>query len=140
MEDIDRRLALTLGLAATSGVVAAFSTSAAAETYEADRGEEIAPGIRQIDLGSHVSPLPGYKMISMRDLVFQPKTNTYDPAAPNDMVCHLIEGILIVTQDGSAQYAQSYTGPWTSRRGIKTAYRNAFQDVAILRIIDLIAA
>ena len=138
MEDIDRRSAMTLGLVAMSGV--AFPISAAAETYEPDRGMEIAPGVRQIELGSHASTLPGYKMISMRDVVFQPGTNTYEPSAPHDMVCYVPEGNLKVTQGGSDWFARIAAGPWTTRRGIKTAYWNMFQDVAILRVIDLVAA
>jgi hypothetical protein len=137
MEDVDRRSALNFGLAAAFG--AAFPISAAAGTYEADRGTEIAPGVRQIELGSRVSALLSYKMISMRDVIFQPGTNTYDPAPPNDMVCHVTDGTLKVTQGGSDWFSKSGTGPWASVRGLKIVYRNVHQDVAILRIIDLVA-
>jgi hypothetical protein len=62
--------------------------------------------------GDGSSPAAGYKMIFMRDVIFQPGTSTYDPSTP-----------------------KRNTGPWTSAKGIKTAYKNVHQDAtAILRI------
>ncbi len=133
MDDIDRRVALSIALAV-------FAGSASAETYEPDRGSEIAPGVRQIVIGSRPSTLPHYQRVTMRDVVFQPGTNTYDPAAPNDMLCHVTDGILRVTEAGFDWFAKNGTGPWTSAKGTKLAYKNLHQDVAVLRIVDLIAA
>lgn len=57
MEDINRRVALTRGFAAVSGL--AIPSSAVARTYDPDFGEEIAPGVRQIHIGSAASNLSG---------------------------------------------------------------------------------
>jgi hypothetical protein len=135
MGDVDRRLALTLGFAAVSGL--AIPSTAVARTYDPDVGEEIAPGVRQIFLGSAASDLSGYTRISMRDLVFQPGSNTYDPSIQNDMISYVAEGALIVRQGGTQWIAKSGYGPWTSRKGIKTAYLQTHSEVAVLRIIDL---
>ena len=99
MEDINRRVALTLALAAAPGLV--FGASAAEALYDPDFGEEIAPGVRQVFLGSAVSNLSGYTRIIMRDLVFQPGSNTFDPSTPNDMISYVAEGALIVRQGGT---------------------------------------
>jgi hypothetical protein len=93
----------------------------------------------QIELGYRISGLPGYKAISMRDLVFQPGTNTYDPSTPNDMVCHLIEGYLRVRHGGSEWIAHTRTGPWAFQKAASVAYRNLSPDPATVRVIDLIA-
>ncbi|MET0470823.1 MAG: hypothetical protein ABWZ93_08130, partial [Xanthobacteraceae bacterium] len=62
MGDVDRRLVLTLGFAAVSGL--ALPRSALARTYGPDFGEEIAPGVRQVHIGSAASTLSGYTRIS----------------------------------------------------------------------------
>jgi hypothetical protein len=135
MGDVDRRLALTFGFAALSGF--AIPSAAVARTYDPDTGEEIAPGVRQVFLGSTASNLSGYSRISMRDLVFQPGANTYDPAIQNDMVSHVTDGCLIVRQGETQWSAGSSYGPWTSAKGIKIAYVQTLSEVAVLRIIDL---
>jgi hypothetical protein len=135
MEYINRRVALTLGLAAAPGLV--FGASTAEALYEPDLGEEIAPGVRQVFLGSAASNLSGYTRISMRDLVFQPGSNTYDPSIQNDMISYVAEGVLIVRQGGTQWIAKSSYGPWTSTKGTKTAYMQKHSEVTVLRIIDL---
>ena len=95
MEDINRRVALTLGLAAAPGL--AFGASAEEATpaeapYAPDFGKEIAPGVRQVDLGVAPSKLSGYKTVSMRDLVFQPGANTFDPMTQSDMIGYITRG------------------------------------------------
>jgi hypothetical protein len=135
MRDVDRRLALTLGFAAVSGL--AMPGSVVARTYAPDFGEEIAPGVRQVHVGSTVSKLSGYARISIIDLVFQPEANTYDPAIQNDIIGHVIDGSLIVRQGETQWAAGSSYGPWTSPKGIKTSYKNVHTEVAVLRIIEL---
>ena len=135
MGDVDRRLALTLGFAAVSEF--AIPNSALARTYDPDSGEEIAPGVRQVFLGSAASNLSGYTRIAMRDLVFQPGANTYDPAIQNDIISHVTDGWLIVRQGETQWVAGSSYGPWCSAKGIKTAYMQTHSDVAVLRILDL---
>jgi hypothetical protein len=64
--------------------------------YHPDFGKEIAPGVRQVDLGAVASTLPGYKTVTMRDLVFQPGANTFDPMAQNDMIGYVTDGLIRV--------------------------------------------
>ena len=135
MGDVDRRLALTLGFAAVSEL--AIPSSAVARTYDPDFGEEIAPGVRQIHIGSATSNLSGYTRVSIRDLVFQPGANTYDPSIQNDMISHVTDGQLIVRQGETQWVAGSDYGPWTSAKGTKIAYTQITSEVAVLRIIDL---
>ena len=96
MQNINRRSALALGLAATSGVV--ITKSAVAQPYAATEGTEIAPGVRQVDLSKRQSMVPGYKTVSMRDFVYQPNAKTSNPSMANDMICHCAEGELRVNQ------------------------------------------
>ena len=143
MEDINRRVALTLGLAAAPGL--AFGASAeeaipAEAPYAPDFGKEIAPGVRQVDLGAAPSKLSGYKTVSMRDLVFQPGANTFDPMTQNDMIGYITQGLIRLRLHESEVLAKKVTGPWTIPKGMKTAYRNPGADVAVLRIIDLVNA
>ena len=136
MGNLDRRSAITLGFAAASGL--AIPSPAIAVTYDPDFGDEIAPGIRQVHLGSAASKLSGYTRISLRDLVFQPGANTYDPSSPNDMISHITDGWLRVRQGETEWIATSVYGPWTSPKGIKTVHKNPNADVAVMRIIDLL--
>ena len=138
MENINRRVALTLGFAAAPGLV--FGASAAEAPYAPDFGKEIAPGVRQVDLGAAPSMLSGYKTVSMRDLVFQPGANTFDPMAQNDMIGHVTYGLIRLRLDEREGVAKKDIAPWTTPKGMKTAYRNTGTDVAVLRFIDLINA
>ena len=104
MGNLDRRSALTLGFAAASGL--AIPSPAVAVTYDPNFGDEIAPGIRQVHLGSAASKLAGYTRISLRDLVFQPGANTYDPSPPNDMISHITDGWLRVRQGETEWFAK----------------------------------
>jgi hypothetical protein len=36
--------------------------------------------------------IPGFKTVSMRDIIMQPGSNTMGPPMPNPMVCHILEG------------------------------------------------
>src|SRR5262245_15183669 len=96
MKDVDRRSALAFGFAATSAVV--MAESAKAQPYAPDQGKEIDPGVRRVDLGKRASMIPAYKTVSMRDVVYQPKSKSMNPAMDNDMVCHCLEGDLRVNQ------------------------------------------
>jgi len=48
--------------------------------------------------------IPGYKTVSMRDLVYQPGAKTSNPSMPNDMVCHVPEGELRVKQSDGMEF------------------------------------
>lgn len=136
MENMDRRLVLALGVASSALVL---PTIAAAQTYGADEGKELAPGVRQVDLGEAESVLPAYKMLKLRDIVIQPGAKTADNMMKNDMLCHLTEGELAVVQNGK-EFTVKKGGVWACANGITTeGTQNKGSAVAIMRVIDLMA-
>ena len=131
MTKIDRRSALSLGFA----TAAAFGvgTQASAQT-PAPEGVSIQPW------GKRESMLPGYKTVSMRDVVYRPGAKTSNPSMPNDMVCHVPEGELRVKQTGGMEFVAKKGDVWTCNKGIGEDLENVGSTVAIMRIIDLIPA
>jgi quercetin dioxygenase-like cupin family protein len=134
MESMDRRLVLGLGLAASTLVL---PTAAAAQTYGPDEGKELAPGVRQVDLGEGESILAACKMLKLRDIVLQPGAKTPDNVMKNDMLCHMTEGELAVVQNGK-EFTVKKGGVWACANGITTeGTQNKSSAVAIMRVIDL---
>ncbi len=137
MENMDRRLVLGLGLAASTLVL---PTAAAAETYGPTEGKETAPGVRVVALGERDSVIPGYAMIKLRDVVIQPGAKTPDNMMKNDMVCHMTEGELSVVQNKNTFTAKKGE-VWTCAKTDTTeGTQNTSTAVAIMRVIDLMTA
>ena len=137
MENMDRRLVLGLGLAASALVL---PTAAAAQTYGPDEGKELAPGVRQVDLSERESIIPAYKMVKMRDIVIQPGAKTPDNVMKNDMVCHLTEGELAVVQNGK-EFTVKKGDVWTCAKADTAEGTNNKSDaVAIMRVTDLMTS
>jgi quercetin dioxygenase-like cupin family protein len=126
--NMSRRSALSFALAATA---AATSTSASAQTPE---------GISRQNWGKRDSMLPGYKMVSMRDIIYQPGAKSSNPSMPNDMVCHVPTGELRVKQTEGMEFIAKQGDVWTCKKGIGEDLENVGSTVAIMRIIDLIPA
>jgi hypothetical protein len=133
MNKIDRRSALGIGLAAAS---AAMMKPAAAQTT----GYKDAtpwPGVvvRAYD-GETPSIIPGFKTVSMRDVIMQPGSKTMGPPMENAMVCHITEGEMRIEQEG-----KTFTGKknyvWTCNKNTKEQVYNDGNVVAIMRITDL---
>ena len=61
MEEIGRRFALALGLAATTAPALLSSRTAMAQAYGPDEGKEIAPGVREIEVNQREVDHPGTK-------------------------------------------------------------------------------
>lgn len=134
MEAMNRRSALVLGLAATS---AAFAIeNATAQPYAVTEGKEIAPGVRQVDLGKRPSMIPPYKTVSMRDVVYQPKAKTSNPGMTNDMVCHCAEGELRITQGPGMEFVAKKGDVWSCNKGLPEDTENIGNGVSIMRVID----
>ncbi len=136
MADLDRRSTLALGLAGVSGLV--LPIAAAAQTYSPTEGKEIAPGVRQVDLGQAEAHLQGYKTIKMRDIVFQPGTKLSVRQMSNDMICHMTEGELRVVQDGN-EFTAKKGDVWTCAKGTEEEAWNEGDVVAIMRVTDLLS-
>jgi hypothetical protein len=139
MEDIDRRSALALGLATAATLPAVLTpTPAFAQRYRSDEGREIAPGVRRIDLTKRASEIPAYSTVSMRDTVYQPGSKSENPAMPNDMVCHCLEGELQVSQGPDKQFVAKTGDVWSCMKGMPETNVNNGSTIAIMRVIDLI--
>src|ERR1700756_2695898 len=133
MTKVDRRSALAIGLAAAS---AAVVKPAAAQTT-GYKDETPWPGVvvRAYD-GETPSLIPGFKTVSMRDVIMQPGSKTAGPPMMNAMVCHILEGEMRIEQDGKSWTAKrNYV--WTCNKGTKEQAFNDSNAVAIMRITDL---
>ena len=133
MKKVDRRSALALGLVAAS---AAVVKPAAAQPYAADAGKEVAPGVRQVDLGKRPSMIPAYKTVSMRDMVYQPKSKTSNPAMTNDMVCLCSEGELRIKQGPGMEFVAKKGDVWSCNKGLPEDTENIGSGISIMRVID----
>jgi len=136
MQNIDRRSALGLALAAASTAVA---KPAAAQAAASPRATETSPspGVVIRTYGEERSLIPGFKTVVMRDVIVQPGAKTTENTEMmNPMVCHIAEGELRIVQDG-----KSITGKknyvWTCNTGTKEHVINDSNAVAIMRITDL---
>lgn len=138
MTSMDRRSALSLGIVAVSAL--AMTRSANAQTYGSTEGKELAPGVRQVDLGDRESLIPAYQKVRMRDIVIQPGANTPESEMMNDMVCHMTEGELSVRQNDN-QFTVKKGDVWSCAKGVNTeGTQNKGGAVAIMRVIDLLTA
>ena len=141
MQDFDRRSAFVLGLTAATSTafLVAPSRPAVAQTYSPTEGRELAPGVRQVDLGQRPSILSAYKTLRMRDVIIQAGASTPEREMMNDMVCHLTEGELTVVQNDQ-RFTVKKGDVWACAKGISTeGTRNSGSTVAVMRIIDLLA-
>lgn len=133
MSKIDRRSALAFGLAAAT---AAMIKPAAAQTTDY-KDTTPWPGVvvREYD-GETPSLIPGFRTVSMRDIIMQPGSKTMGPPMMNAMVCHITEGELRLEQD-----EKTFTGKknfvWTCNKDTKEQAFNDGNVVAIMRITDL---
>jgi hypothetical protein len=133
MSKIDRRSALGIGLAAAS---AAMMKPAAAQTT-GYKDTTPWPGVvvRAYD-GETPSMIPGFKTVSMRDVIMQPGSKTMGPPMENAMVCHITEGGLRLEQDEKTFTAKK-NFVWTCNKDTKEQAFNDGNVVAIMRITDL---
>jgi hypothetical protein len=136
MQDVDRRSAVTLGLAAASVLVV---QPTAAQTPDPLMGKETPrePGVVQRSFGEERSIIPGFKTVSMRDVILQPGAKTNEETEMmNPMVCHILEGELQIVQDGK-EITGKKNYAWTCNKGTKEHVVNKSSAVAIMRITDL---
>jgi hypothetical protein len=137
MENLDRRTALALALAAASA--AALGETAAAQTMEAGKDTTLAPGVVQRVYSEGSSIIPGFKGVSMRDFIMQPGSKTPDNPMKNAMVCHMTEGELRLIKDGKEVVVKK-NHVWTCNTASREQIFNDTNTVAVMRIIDLMPA
>ena len=100
MDKLNRRSALAVGLAAAAATVV---KPALAQTKDMTAGKDttLAPGVVQRTYGGEgPAIIPGFKSVSMRDIIIQPGSKTADNPMKNAMVCYITEGELRLVQDG----------------------------------------
>jgi hypothetical protein len=136
MQKVNRRSAMALGLAAAS-IAVVKPTAAQAPDALAGKETSPGPGVVQRAYGEESSMIPGFKTVSMRDIIIQPGANTKEEnVMMNAMVCHVPEGELRIVQDGKTFTAKkNYV--WTCNKGTKEHAINDGKVVAIMRITDL---
>jgi hypothetical protein len=138
MKKLDRRSALKIGVAAASAAV--VNPVAAQQTTGGLTGKDRSPwpGVVVRTYGESPSIIPGFKTVSMRDIIMQPGSKTMGPPMPNPMVCHILEGEMRIDQDGKI-----FTAPknfcWTCNKDTKEQAFNDGNAVAVMRITDLMA-
>ena len=133
MKKIDRRSALTIGLAAAS---AAVVRSAASQTTNYTDTTPFPGVVQRAYKGETPSIIPGFKTVSMRDIIMQPKSKTAGPPMVNAMVCHITEGELRIEQDGKTFTAKK-DFVWTCNKDTKEQAFNDGSVAATMRITDL---
>ena len=133
MKKLDRRSALAIGVAAAS---AAMVKPAAAQTTDF-KDTTVAPGVVNRVYGEGPSIMPGFKTVSLRDIIIQPGSKTPEnQVMMNAMVCHITEGELRVVQDGKTFTAKK-DFVWTCNKDTIEHSANDGRVVAIMRITDL---
>jgi hypothetical protein len=133
MQKVNRRSAVALGLAAASAAV----VKPAAPQTTGHKDETPWPGVVVRSYGGETpSLIPGFKTVSMRDVIMQPGSKTMAPPMMNAMVCHITEGELRVEQEGKTFTAKK-DFVWTCNKDTKEQAFNDGRVVAIMRITDL---
>ena len=137
MKKVDRRSALKIGVAAAS---AAVIKPVEAQTTDALAGKDTSPwpGVVVRKYSESPSIIPGFKTVSMRDIIMQPGSKTMGPPMPNAMVCHILEGEMRIDQDGKVFTAKK-NFCWTCNKDTKEQAFNDSNVVAIMRVTDLMA-
>ena len=137
MKKVDRRSALTIGLAAAS---AALVKPAAVQAAAAMGSKDTSPWpgvvVRTYGDTGTASLIPGFATVSMRDIIMQPGSKTAGPPMMNPMVCHILEGEMRIDQEGKSWLAKkNYV--WTCNKDTMEQAYNDSRTVAIMRVTDL---
>ena len=135
MKKFDRRSALAIVMAAAW---AALVKPAGAQSMGPPAGKDATPypGVVVRAYGESPAMIPGFKTVSLRDVIVQPGAKTMGPPMANAMVCHITEGELRVEQEGKTFTAKK-NFVWTCNKGTKEQVFNDGRTVAIMRITDL---
>jgi hypothetical protein len=86
--------------------------------------------------GEPPSLIPGFKTVSMLDVIMQPGSKTAGPPMMNAMNCRIPEGELRIEQEGKTFTAKK-NFVWTCNKDTKEQAYNDGNAVAIMRITEL---
>ena len=146
MEEINRRSALTIGLATAAAMpLFALATPAGAAeivpTYGPNDGKEIAPGVRLVEVGKWGSDMTGIKSVLVLDVVFQPGAADKESVMDNDMVCFITSGEFTIKKTNPDKEFNVKKGEYyTCGKGKTDHATNISKEVGIHRITILIPA
>jgi quercetin dioxygenase-like cupin family protein len=148
MEGLDRRSALSLGLAASAIPLLALARPAKAEVapdYSPTDGEEAGPGVRWIAIGSRPSHIPAYASIDVIDVIFQPGAvdppeGAEMPPMDVDMMCFITAGTFTIAKDGEEPFEVKAGDFYSCGKGTMERVTNIGSDVGIHRIAMLMPA
>jgi hypothetical protein len=146
MEEINRRSALTIGLATAAAMplFALAMPAGAAEivpTYGPNDGKEIAPGVRLVEVGKWGSDMTGIKSVLVLDVVFQPGAADKESVMDNDMVCFITSGEFTIKKTNPDKEFNVKKGEYyTCGKGKTDHATNISKEVGIHRITVLIPA
>ena len=128
-------------LSADGRILATHADDGTLRVWDALAGKDTTPypGVVSRAYGESTSLIPGFKTVSMRDIIVQPGSKTGDNTMKNAMVCHIVEGELRLVQDGSKTFTAKKNHVWTCDKGTKEQAFNDGNVVAIMRITDLMA-
>jgi len=88
--------------------------------------------------GETPSLIPGFKTVSMLDVIMQPGSKTMFPPMEHAMICHITEGELQIEQEGKTFTAKK-NFVWTCNKNTKEQSSNVSNAVAIMRVTELMA-
>jgi hypothetical protein len=144
MEEINRRSAMALGLAtaAATPLFALATPAGAAEivpAYGPNDGEEIAPGVRLVEVGTWDSDMTGIKSVQVLDAVFQPGAADKESVMDNDMICFITAGEFTIKK-ADKEFNVKKGEYYTCGKGKTDHATNLSKEVGIHRITILIPA
>ena len=146
MEEINRRTAMTIGLATAAATpLFALATPAGAAdivpTYGPNDGKEFAPGVRIVEVGKWDADMTGIKTVLVLDAVFQPGAADIESVMDNDMVCFITAGEFTIKKTKPDREFNVKKGEYyTCGKGKTDHATNISKEVGIHRITILIPA
>src|SRR4051794_6822274 len=146
MVSIDRRAALTVGLA-VAAATSLFGTPTPAvaggvPTYGPNDGKDIGAGRRMVEVGTQESQIAAYKSIMIIDIIYTvgAADPADDPVMDTDMICHVIAGDFKIQKTGMPAYTVKEGGIYSCGIGKKDQATNISNVVGIHRIALLMPA
>lgn len=133
---VDRRQAFGAGLGAIlPGLVSA--PPAMAQSYGPHQGKELAPGVREVFIAKCEPGFASYRWVWVTDQIFEPGAVLPAAVAVNDMLCHMLGGLLRV-KAGDREFVAKKDDLWALPKGRLARRANTGAEAAIVRVIDLL--
>jgi hypothetical protein len=150
MEDLNRRSALSLALAAAAAtplltLATPAGAAGAVPEYGPTDGKDLGFGRRLVEVGEVESQIDAYKVVKIIDVVYQPGAADPVPAADDkgmdvDMVCHIMAGEFTIQKKGIPAYTVKDGFLYTCGKGKTDQATNISKVVGIHRIALMIPA